>query len=356
MDFAHPHFAEPKWLWLAILGPLLMAALYRYAAWSRRLQIAKLVVPERAASMTRSHSPIRRLSKQLLLQISVACIGLTLARPQWGEQTEAIRTLGEDILFLLDVSKSMLSSDVKPNRLTRAKFSIMDFVQRHGQGRVGLLVFAGQAFLQCPLTFDYDAFQESLMAVDAQTIPVPGTDLGRALEEAFAAMEKNERRKVMVLGSDGEDLENKGVSQAKELADKGVMVFTIGVGTPAGSTVPQLSPQGTADVLRDSTGNVVTSRLDENTLRNIAEATKGTYRPLGTVGEGMMQVRKLVEASADAANLAPRRKLGIDRFHVPLTVLTILLVVESLVGERRRQWRPKPQTTPEPHVYAEKVS
>src|SRR5206468_10536084 len=126
----------------------------------------------------------------------------------------------EDVLFMLDCSKSMLATDVQPNRLARTKYAILDFVQRHGRSRVGLVAFSGQAFLQCPLTFDYDAFREALLAVAEQTIPVPGTDLGRALDEASRAMEKTERRKVMVLLTDGEDLEQSGIKTAQVLADK----------------------------------------------------------------------------------------------------------------------------------------
>ena len=137
---------------------------------------------------------------------SVAGVGLALARPQWGETAEISRALGEDTLFILDCSRSMLATDVSPSRLTRAQYAILDFVQRHGRGRVGLVAFAGQAFLQCPLTFDYDAFREALLAVDARSMPVPGTDIGRALDEGWRAMEKNDSRKFMVLLTEGEYL------------------------------------------------------------------------------------------------------------------------------------------------------
>jgi len=203
MSFAHPHFAEPHWLWLAALGPLFVFALQRYAAWARKKQLQLFAAPELIADLARSHSHVRRGLKNLLLLLAVAATGLALARPQWGETAEISRALGEDILFLLDCSKSMLAADVQPNRLGRAKYAILDFVQRHGSGRVGLVAFSGQAFLQCPLTFDYDAFREALQAVDEKTIPVPGTDIGRALDEGYRAMEKNDRRKVMVLVTDG---------------------------------------------------------------------------------------------------------------------------------------------------------
>ena len=153
--------------------------------------------------------------------LAVAGVGLALARPQWGEQAEVSQLLGQDTLFILDCSRSMLATDVAPSRLQRAKLAILDFVQRHGHGRVGLVAFAGQAFLQCPLTFDYGAFQDALMAVDDKTIPVPGTDIGRALDEAFRAMDKSERPKLLVLLTDGEDLEKGGVRTAEALAKQG---------------------------------------------------------------------------------------------------------------------------------------
>jgi len=336
MDFAHPHFAEPRWLWLALAAPLVVLLLHRYAAWARTKQLTQFAASELLADLLRSHSPVRRAVKNSLLVLAVAGMGFALARPQWGERAELAQALGEDILFLLDTSRSMLATDVRPDRLTRAKYAMLDFVQRHGRGRVGLIAFAGQAFLQCPLTFDYDAFREALLAVDDKTIPVLGTDLGRALDEAFRAMEKNDRRKIMVLLTDGEDLENTGVKTAQQLAEKGVTVFTVGVGTPAGSTIRFVNAQGAAEVMRDSKGNVVQSRLDEPTLRAIAEATRGNYQPLGLLGEGMAQVRRVVATSTELHGLARARKLGVDRFHVPVAMVIVLLVVESLVGTRRK--------------------
>lgn len=336
MDFTHPHFAEPHWLWLALLGPVVLAVLQRLAARARSKQIARFAAGHLLQDLLQSHSPVRRAIKNTLLMLAVAGTGLALARPQWGETSEVTQALGEDILFLVDCSRSMSATDVRPSRLARAKFAIEDFVQQHGRGRVGLVAFAGQAFLQCPLTFDYDAFRESLQVLDEKTIPVVGTDIGRALDEAFRAMEKNDRRKIMVLLTDGEDLEKGGVKRAQELAEKGVVVFTLGVGTPAGSPIQIQKEGGGVDFLRDSSGKIVESRLDEETLRAIAQTTKGSYQPLGALGEGMSRVRRAVEGSTFLPNFSQSRKLGVDRFHVLVAAVIVLLVVESLVGTRRK--------------------
>lgn len=345
MDFRHPHFAEPGWLWLAVLSPVCVALLHRYAAFARGKQLGRFAAPGMLADLLRSHNPARRALKNLLLVAAIAAMGIALARPEWGETTEISQALGEDILFVLDCSKSMLSADVAPSRLDRAKYAILDFVQQHGRGRVGLVAFAGQAFLQCPLTFDYDAFHDALLACDEKTIPVPGTDIGRALDEAFRAMEKNDRRKVVVLVTDGEDLAGSGVTTARALADKGIVVYAVGVGTAAGSPIHIINAQGLPDVLRDSDGRTVISHLDAATLTQIAQATHGSYHPLGALGEGLDQVRRLVENSTDTRDAAAVRKLGVERFHFPVALALVLLVFESLIGTRRHPRGGQPENS-----------
>jgi len=333
---AQPHFAEPGWLWFAFLAVAGIIALQFFAAWSRKRQLGQLSDPAILASLIGSHSRVRRNFKSVVLLLSVAGIGLSLARPQWGEQTEIVQSLGEDVLFLLDSSKSMLATDVQPNRLGRAKFAILDFLQKQSHGRVGLVSFAGQAFLQCPLTFDYDAFRESLMAVDDKTIPVLGTDIGRALDEGFLSMEKDKRRKIMILLTDGEDLEKSGVKFAGELAKKEVIIFTVGVGTPQGAMVQYLNEQGVMQQARDSNGQPVLSRLDEPVLKAIASATGGSYQPLGILGDGMNKVRIGIDASSKLISSPQARKSGVDRYHYFLAIVTVLLVIESLTGTRKK--------------------
>jgi Ca-activated chloride channel family protein len=335
MDFRNPHFAEPGWLWLAVLAPLGLVALHYYATRARKKQIALFAAPELIAGLLESHSPARRMVKNILLVLAVAGVGMALARPQWGETAETTQALGEDILFMVDCSKSMRSTDVRPDRLERARYAILDFVQKHGRGRVGLVAFAGQAFLQCPLTFDYDAFREALMALDEKTIPVPGTDIGRALEEGFGAMEKTDRRKIMVLMTDGEDLEKGGVAKAQSLALRGIVVYAVGVGTAAGSPIRVVNEFGVPDFLKDAQGRVVESRLDEATLTAIAQATHGSYHALGALGEGLNEVRRLVETSTSEQNYSRLRKMGVDRFHFPVAAVIFLMVAESLIGTRR---------------------
>lgn len=337
MDFSHPHFAQPIWLWLAFLGPVVVFALQRYAAFARRKQLASIAAVEFLQELTRSHSPGRRLFKEMMQLAVVLAVGLALARPQWGkEQADHTQLTGDDVVFVLDCSSSMLASDVSPNRLHRAKLAIMDFVRKHAGGRVGLVAFAGQAFLQCPLTPDHDAFRDALMAMDDKTIPVSGTDVGRALDEAFLAMDKQDQDKLIVLITDGEDLENSGIRKAEQLAKQGVVVYTIGVGTPAGGLIQTLNEQGQPTLLRDAKGEVVRSQLDETTLRAIATATRAEYRPLGPLGEGLARLRNAIDRRQMTAGGGPGAVTGVDRFHYFIAAALFLVVVESLWGTRRK--------------------
>jgi Ca-activated chloride channel family protein len=292
--------------------------------------------PQFVKQLTASHSPARRQGKNILLLLAFILAGLALARPQWGALENANAFVGEDVVFVLDCSLSMTTTDVTPSRMERAKFAMLDFVQKQSHGRVGLVVFAGSAFLQCPLTFDAAAFEETLMSVDEKTLPIPGTDIGRALTEASHAMDKNARRKMVVLVTDGEDLEKSGVVAARRLATNGVVVFTIGVGTPTGKEIVTLNAAGQMEALRDAKGELVRSQLDEKTLREIAEVTGGSYFPLGRLGDGLMQVRSAMHTLDTASGAQAATKRGVDRFYFPLTLALALMVVEPLISTRRK--------------------
>lgn len=339
MDFTAPHFENPERLWLVAAALLGAGALLIYSARARRQQLAAFADESIVERLLGAHSPGRRAVRQALLLLGLACCGIALARPQWGEASETLDHQGDDTMFVLDTSKSMLVADVRPNRLERAKLAIEDYLRRHGRGRVGLVVFAGQAFLQCPLTLDYDAFTETLRAIDERAIPVPGSDLGRALDEAARALEKNEGRRVLVLLTDGEDLAGAGVKRAAELTKNRVIVYTVGIGTEAGGLIQVFGETGALQPLQDQRGQPVVSRLDEKTLRTIAETTGGEYQSLGAIGDGMDKVRRAVTTGATKPSAALVRTRGIDRFHFPLGVAIASLIAESLVGTRARRSR-----------------
>lgn len=336
MDFSSPHFENPSRLWLTGLALLVLAGVFIHAALARKRQLAAFAEPALLGRLLATLSPVRRVLKLTLILLAVAFLGIALARPQWGEERDSDAAAGEDTIFVLDTSKSMLAADVRPNRIERAKLAIQDYLRRHARGRVGLVVFAGQAFLQCPLTLDYDAFSDTLRSVDVNAVPVPGSDISLALNEASRALEKNEGRRLIVLITDGEDLAGAGVRAAQELAKKRVTIYTVGVGTEMGIMVQVPMEGGRPQPLLDGEGRTVVSRLDEKTLRDIAEATGGGYQLLGTVGDGMDKVRNAVSNLSASQRAAMVRTRGIDRFHWPLGIALGLLLIEPLLRERRR--------------------
>ena len=338
MTFTDFHFAETRWLWLAAVAPILLALMHAHAARARREQLAKMASPHFIETLTASHSPARRRFKEILLLLAFVFAGLALARPQWGSVENANAFVGEDVVFVLDCSQSMTATDVAPSRMQRAKFAMLDFVRKQSHGRVGLVAFAGSAFLQCPLTFDAGAFEETLMGMDEKTIPIPGTDIGRALNEANRAMDKQAKRKMVVLVTDGEDLEKSGIAAAKRLATNGVVVFTIGVGTPTGKEIQMLNAAGQMELLRDTKGAVVRSELDEKTLREIAAVTGGSYFPLGRLGDGLMRVKSAMHTLDTAGGLKASAKRGVERFYFPLAILVLLVALEPLIGTRRKNF------------------
>lgn len=336
MDFSAPHFEAPERLWLTALALAGLAAIFIHAAMARQKQLAAFADPALLDRLLATLSRARRVVKLTLILLAVAFLGIALARPQWGEERDTNVGAGEDTIFVLDTSKSMLSADVRPTRIERAKLAIQDYLRRHARGRVGLVVFAGQAFLQCPLTLDYDAFSDTLRSIDVNAVPVAGSDLALGLEEAARALEKNEGRKLIVLLTDGEDLAGAGVKTAQELAKKRVTIYTVGVGTEAGTTVQVPVDSTRLQPLLDSEGRPVVSRLDEKTLRAIADATGGQYQLLGTVGDGMDKVRNAVSDISASQRDALVRTRGIDRYHWPLGIALALLLIEPLLRERRR--------------------
>ncbi len=330
-------FAEPLWLWATVGALVLFGALLWYSAAARARQLATFADSSALPALITSHSPLRRGIKNALLFLAILAAGLALARPQWGVVEEEIVRQGEDVVFVLDLSKSMLTADVKPSRLERAKLAIQDYVHRQSGGRVGFVIFAGSAFVRVPLTIDYDAFEENVHDASPEDIYVPGSDVARALMAGKNAFDKTERRKIMILLSDGEDLEGNGVKVAEEIAKDGVIVFAVGIGTQAGGQVMVNGPGGRPTPLLDNNQQPVVSHLDETTLRAIATTTNGRYLHLDSISGTMSEIFRYLRTDASKGGLGAARRRGIDRYEWPLAICIFLLVVESLLTVRRRR-------------------
>lgn len=286
--------------------------------------------------LTRSVSPGRRRVKRILLILAVASIFTALAQPQIGFKWKEVKRKGIDILMAVDTSKSMLANDIKPNRLERSKLGILDFVSRLEGDRLGLIPFSGTAFLMCPLTLDYDAFRQSLDALDTEIIPNGGTDIASAIREAESTFANDANHKILVLVTDGEDLEGEALVAAKEAAVKGMTIYTVGVGTSTGELIPLNRTGKGASFVKDGRGRMVKSRLDEKMLRQIAEVTGGQYEPLGQQAEGLDVIYKQKLILVPKQELAERvKKIPIDYFEWPLIMAIIFLIIEFAVSDRK---------------------
>ena len=327
------------WPYALLALPLALAVLLAlfYRSYRARLRLLTQFAAARLLpALMASYSPNLRRLKHGLIIFGVLLVVFALARPQWGYDWQEQRAKGVDVIFVIDTSKSMLTQDIPPDRLERAKLAIMDLVEKMPGNRVGLVAFAGQAFLQCPLTLDYDAFRQTLDAVDTTTISRGGTNIAAGLDEAAAALENSGNHKVVVLLSDGEDLEGQGVDTAKSLGAENVTVFTVGVGTPQGDIIPLPAKDGQVDFVRDDRGQIVKSHLDAATLTAIAQATGGFYQPLGATGEGLVKVYEAGIKPLPQEQVASRlQRVAIERFQWPLALGLLLLAIEPLIGTRR---------------------
>ena len=333
-------FAEPIWLLAGLIAcGALVWAWRRYDA-RQRAALATFASSHLHAQLTASFSAAKRHWKRGLLLAAVGCLFLALARPQAGFRWEEVKRRGIEVVFAVDTSRSMLTPDVKPDRLTRAKLAVDDFVSHLNGDGVGLIAFAGNAFLQCPITLDYDAFHESLEAVDTTIIPRGGTDIASAIREAQAALQNRPGKdKILILLTDGEDLEGSALATANASAKDGLKICTVGVGTANGDLIPIPAEQGGGFVKNDS-GQFVKSHLGEAGLKSIAEATGGLYAPLGAQGQGLDTIYQQALAPLAKHDLASRRqRVYTERFQWPLTGSLALLLASVLVGTRRRSPR-----------------
>lgn len=331
-------FSHPGWLAGGFLACLCLLWLWhRYDA-RQHLALARFVSAHLRAELTQSVSIGRRRTRRGLLLAALALLFMALAGPLLGFRWEVVNRRGNDIIFAVDTSRSMLTPDVKPDRLTRAKLAIDDFTNELDGDAVGLVAFAGDAFLVCPITLDYGAFHESLNAIDVNTISRGGTDITSAIHTAQQALRRRPGSdKILILVTDGEDLEGDALAAAQSASRQGgLKIYTIGVGTPQGDLIP-LTGNPSGGFVKDESGAFVKSRLDEPALKAIASATGGLYAPLGTEGQGFETIYQRGLAPLLKHDLASRRqKIYTQRYQWPLAASLVLLLLSQLIGTRRR--------------------
>ena len=331
-------FANPYMLFLLALVPPALIAFFWWSGRKQRSLVVQFIQSRLLPGLTVGFSPRRRRLRQGCLVLCVACLILALARPQWGFDLEQTRQRGLDIVVAIDTSKSMLAEDIAPNRLARAKLAALDLMQQARSDRLGLVAFAGSAFLQCPLTVDDTAFRQSVESLDVDTIPQGGTALAEAIETAAAAFKEEDHHRALVLFTDGEDHEPGAIEAAQKAAEAGLHIFTIGIGSAEGELLALKDSKGRSSYIKDEQGNVVKSRLNEKLLQEIAAAgaAPSFYLPLrgAKVIDTLYQQGLAPLPKSDSATREVR--LYHERYHWPLAFAILLLAAEMILPERSR--------------------
>jgi len=330
-------FATPEaFYWL-----LLIPALVGFLVWSGRRRgkaAEQLGEPTLIERLSLGMSRARDRWKAVLLLIGLFFLVLAIARPQWGQGTDQVVARGVDVFLVLDTSFSMDATDVAPSRMERARYIASALIDRLQGNRIGLIVFSGTAFVQCPLTLDYGASKIFLDTVDTGVVPEPGTNILQALEAASRGfVARDSKFKVVVLLTDGEETEGSVIEVAEKARAEGIVIHAVGVGTPRGEPIPVRNESGdVTDYIRDESGQPVLSRLGEETLSRIALETSGKYFRISEQDQEIEELSTLVAGmEGDELESQLFRRFQ-ERFYWPLGFALVLLLAEALVPRERR--------------------
>ena len=328
------YFASPQYLWLLLLVPVI-PVVYGILRALRRRRIRRFgdeaLVRELMPSWSRSKGWVRII----LLTLAFLCFTVGIARPQMGAKLKEHETKGAEIMICLDVSNSMLAEDYSPSRLDRAKLAISRVVDKLQGDRIGLIIFAGTSFVQLPITTDYISAKMFLGNIDTGSVPVQGTAIGDAIltaAKSFSA--QSEKSRAIIVITDGENHEDDAVEAARQAAELGIKIYTIGVGSVQGQPIPI-----NGDLLKDSNGNIVVSRLDESTLRKIAAEGNGAYVHAGNEEFGLNPIIddiKRLEAEKYSSVIFEDFD---EQYMYFFAAALVLLVLEMLIGKRKHKRR-----------------
>ena len=301
--------------------------------------VNKFVQGKLQGQVARNFMRKNKILKDLLILLVFFFGILALCRPQWGFEWQEIKRKGIDIIVIIDTSKSMLTQDVKPNRLERTKLAVKDLLKKLKGDRIGLIAFAGDAFLLCPLTADYNGFLLSLNELDIGSIPRGGTNIEKAIQVALESFDEvNSQYKAMIIITDGDNTEGDPLKLAKQAKDVGVKIYSIGIGTKEGELIQISSPDSVNTVfLKDNNDNFVKSRLNERLLQEVSVMTGGVYVKSNGAQFGLDLIYEEKLAALEKRDIENKmKKKYYDRFQIPLTLALILLLIETCVTTRKK--------------------
>ena len=325
-------FEEPTYLYLLLLLPFL-AAFYLYSNYRRRKAIRKFGDPVLMAQLMPDASKYRPDVKFWLVFAAIGLFAVLLARPQFGSKLETVKRQGVEVMIALDISNSMLAQDVQPSRLEKAKRLVAQLVDKMENDKVGMIVFAGDAFTQLPITSDYISAKMFLESINPSLISKQGTAIGAAINLATRSFTPQEGvgRAVIVI-TDGENHEGGAVEAAKAAAEKGIQVSVLGVGMPDGAPIPV---EGTNDFRRDRDGNVVVTRLNEQMCQEIAQAGDGIYVRVDNSNAAQKVIAQEINKMAKADVETQVYTEFNEQFQAVAWIILLLLLAEMLILERK---------------------
>lgn len=329
-------FANPEYLYLLLLLPVIVI-LWVINMLRKKNALRKLGDKELVKRLMPDVSASRPLVKMIIISFAVLFLIIIIARPQFGSKMEEVKRQGVEVIIALDVSNSMLADDIQPARLERAKQAISRLVETLSNDKLGLIVFAGDAYTQIPVTTDYISAKMFLSTISPDIVPKQGTAIGSAIELAMSSFSSaKDKSRALIIITDGENHEDEPVSKAKEAAEKGIVIYTIGIGSTEGVPI-SLTSGGKRDFLKDKDGNTVITRLDENILKDIAVAAGGKYVRANNSNIGLDQIfsdiRKLKKQELEGTIYTEYN----DQFQIFAAIALLLLLLEFIIMERKNR-------------------
>jgi Ca-activated chloride channel family protein len=331
-------FAHPLYLYLLLVIPV-FTILFILSRINRTRALRKFGDHSLIAQLMPSVSSSRPLIKFILWMLALAFIITALAQPQFGSKLLTSKRKGVELIIALDVSNSMMAEDIKPNRLERAKRAIAKLTERLRDDKLGLIVFAGQAYVQLPITTDYVSAKLFLDAINTSSVPVQGTAIGAAIEMATRSFSPNfAGSKAVIVITDGENHEDDAVGTAKKAVEKKIIVHTIGMGLPQGAPIPISSAEGNKDFMKDKSNNVIVTKLDEPMLTKIATAGGGTYIRANNTEVGLNnlfnEIEKMEKSEMDLREYSEYN----DQFPLFLFLALIMILFDFMILDRKNKW------------------
>lgn len=319
-------------LWLLLAVPV-MAVLFEWSLARRRRALERFATASALARLAPDVSRGRLRLKFWLFQLALVLLVVAAARPQAGSKLREVEREGVEIMIAVDVSNSMLASDFSPNRLERTKYAVGRVIEGLSEERIGVIIFAGDAYVQLPITSDYLTARNFVERILPSQVTKQGTAIGAAIDLASSAFSSDsDGSRVVILVTDGENHEDDALAAAERAATKGVRIYTIGIGTPEGAPISIGE-----EFIRDDKGEIVVSKLDETTLQKIAALTGGAYVRATNASVGVQEVVDMVNRTEKAKFKAEIFEEYDEKYSIPLIAALVILLLEALILPRRNR-------------------